>query len=246
MSTTAEWVSGELLGFDLETTGVDRFTDVPVSFALVTMREGQITERVCGLIDPGRDIPEGATAVHGITTERARRWGRPLGDAVSLVMDALLAASKREVPVVGMKIDFDLTMIDVQARRLCGEGFLDHAWQGPVLDGLVLDRHFDTYRKGRRTLVDLCEHYGVAIAHAHDAGSDAEAIIRVLRAMTLMYPDLALLAPADLHRAQIGWHRAWAESYDRWRRDQLQPELDPRDFDWPYSCVGRGRNWWVA
>ena len=34
------WAMGEVLGFDFETTGVDRFNDVPVSFALVTVGPG--------------------------------------------------------------------------------------------------------------------------------------------------------------------------------------------------------------
>ena len=29
------WAAGEVLGLDFETTGVDRFNDVPVSYALV-------------------------------------------------------------------------------------------------------------------------------------------------------------------------------------------------------------------
>ena len=67
------WVAGEVLGFDFETTGVDRFNDVPVSYALVHVVDGVVDTSWSGLVDPGRDIPEGATAVHGISTERARR-----------------------------------------------------------------------------------------------------------------------------------------------------------------------------
>ena len=35
------WAMGEVLGFDFETTGVDRFNDVPVSYALVTLIAGE-------------------------------------------------------------------------------------------------------------------------------------------------------------------------------------------------------------
>ena len=73
------WPTGELLGLDFETTGVDRFNDVPVSYALVSVVEGIVIRSWSGLIDPGRDIPPGATAVHGISTERARDEGMPLG-----------------------------------------------------------------------------------------------------------------------------------------------------------------------
>ena len=43
------WVTGEVLGFDFETTGVDRFHDVPVSFALVTLVGGDARLDVVGL-----------------------------------------------------------------------------------------------------------------------------------------------------------------------------------------------------
>ncbi|MGH9046617.1 MAG: exonuclease domain-containing protein, partial [Acidimicrobiales bacterium] len=91
----APWTSGELLCFDLETTGVDRFNDVPVSLALVRMVDGVPVQRTVELVNPGRAIPPGATAVHGITTEDARRLGLPLQDAVGMVVASLLDASRR-------------------------------------------------------------------------------------------------------------------------------------------------------
>ena len=63
----ANWLTGEMLGFDFETTGVDRFNDVPVSYALVTVVAGAVVSTSSGLIDPGREIPAGASAC----------WSRP-------------------------------------------------------------------------------------------------------------------------------------------------------------------------
>ena len=45
---------GEVLGFDFETTGVDRFNDVPVSYALVTLMAG---ERVSTIVGSDRSRP---------------------------------------------------------------------------------------------------------------------------------------------------------------------------------------------
>ena len=59
---------GEVLGLDFETTGIDRFNDVPVSYALVSVLGGVVVRSWSGLIDPGRAIPPEATAVHGIST----------------------------------------------------------------------------------------------------------------------------------------------------------------------------------
>ncbi len=235
MPQETPWHHGELLGFDLETTGVDRFHDVPVSFALVTMEGGQIVRREAGLVDPGRPIPEGAIAVHGITDDRARAEGRPLDAAIGLVADALADATVRGVPVVGMKLDYDLTIIDVQCRRLDGRGLGPRGFASPVLDTLVLDLHVDRYRKGRRTLGELCAHYGVDIDNAHDATADAVASMEVLTAIAERYEEVAGMTPSELHQAQIGWHQEWATSYDGWRRGKGMPPLDPRDFAWPFA-----------
>ena len=233
MGGTAPWHTGELLGFDLETTGVDRLGDVPVSFALVTVVGGRVVERRSALVDPGREVPEEAAAVHGITTERARCEGIPLPDALSEVTAALVDRSRRGVPVVGMKLDFDLTIVDVQAERHLDGGLRSRGWSGPVLDGLVLDRHLDRFRPGRRTLVDLCDHYAVTITKAHDAAADAEAAVAVVLALCRRYPVLSRMTLEDLWRRQPGWHRQWAMSYDSWRRQQQLAPLDEDEFDWP-------------
>ncbi len=227
------WHEGELLGFDLETTGVDRYVDVPVSFALISVAGGAAVTRETGLVDPGRPIPAAATRVHGITTERARSEGLPLSLAVATLVAALADASARGVPVVGMKLDYDLTMLDVLCRSTDGRGLVERGFAAPVLDVLVLDRHFDRFRRGRRTLADLCGHYGVAIANAHDAAADAEATVGVLLAMCTCFRELSEAEPSVLHRSQVLWHREWAESFDAWRRGKGMPPLDRRELDWP-------------
>lgn len=235
MQRIAPWHTGELLAFDLETTGVDRFGDVPVSFALVRMLDGRVVARESSLVDPCRPIPSPATEVHGITDERARREGMALVDAVAHVADTLVDASHRGTPVVGMKLDFDLTMVDACLRRHSGVGLADAGFAGPVLDVLVLDRHFDRFRSGRRTLGDLCTHYGVVIEHAHDAVVDAEATLAVMAAMCRRFPELVAATAEDLHWSQMDWHRDWADSFAQWQQGTGLLTLEPCDREWPIA-----------
>jgi DNA polymerase III subunit epsilon len=227
------WAAGELLGFDLETTGVDRFGDVPVSYALVSVVRGAVVRSWSGLIDPGREVPTEATAVHGITTEQARKHGMPLRSAVSLVADAVVAAGRRGVPVVGMRLDYDLTMIESLAVRLGHRGLLERGWRGPVLDAAVLDRHFDDDREGRRTLGDLCSHYGIELGHAHDASHDAIASIEVLFALVVRFDELWHADVSRLHEDQARWHREWTQSSEAWRREHGLEPVDRRDYELP-------------
>ncbi len=238
MSPGAHWDEQDLLGFDLETTGVDRFTDVPVSYALVAVRGGLVVWSDASLVDPGREIPPGASSVHGITTERARREGIPLGIAVRHIADAVLDSSRKGVPVVGMKLDYDLTMLDACCRRETGRGLADRGFRGPVVDALVIDRHLDRYRPGKRTLADLCSYYGVVIDHAHDASADATAAIDVVRTLCRSYPELRDLVPMELHVAQEGWHREWVASFAEWMRWKgLGSPIDDEDAAWPVASA---------
>lgn len=231
----ATWATGELLGLDFETTGVDRFNDVPVSYALVSVVDGMLVRSWSGLVDPGREIPADATAVHGISTARARAEGMPAHVAVSLVSDAVVSAGRRGVPLVGMRLDYDLTMLETQARTRGGHGFIERGWHGPVLDAGVIDRHFDPGREGRRTLADLSRHYGIEIHRAHDASADAVASIEVLLALAQRYETLREYDVARLHEDQIVWHRDWTNACDEWRIAQGKVPTDPRDYVWPVA-----------
>jgi DNA polymerase III subunit epsilon len=229
------WTSGELLGFDLETTGVDRFNDVPVSYALVYAASGRIRFSWSGLIDPGRDIPVEATAVHGITSARARVEGMPLREAVALMADVLLSACRRRVPLLGKQLDFDLTMLEMLAQRFLGLGLVERGWCGPVLDAAVLDRHYDPQREGRRTLGALCAHYGTDLGQPHDAYADAVASMKVLCAMAEESRGLREGDPSALHRAQIHWYREWVHRCDGRRQSDGKIPLDARDYVWPVA-----------
>jgi DNA polymerase-3 subunit epsilon len=224
-----------MLGLDFETTGVDRFTDVPVSYALVSVVDGVAVASWSGLIDPGCDIPREATQVHGITSERASVDGMPFAVAIGLVMDAVVAAGRRGVPVAGMRLDYDLTMLDIQAARIGDRGLSERGWHGPVLDAAVLDRHFDPDREGRRTLRDLCDHYDVEMGHAHDAWADALASVQVLFALATRFPQLRARDLERLHDDQIRWHGEWRAEQEGWRFAQGMVPLDPRDYLWPVA-----------
>ena len=226
-----------MLGLDFETTGVDRFTDVPVSYALVSVVDGVLVHSWSGLIDPRREIPPAATAVHGITTERCRADGMPLDAAIALITDAVVAAGQRGVPLAGMKLDYDLTILDVLGSKLGGLGLAARGWRGPVLDAGVLDRHFDGDRHGRRTLGDLCAHYEVELEGAHDAWADAVASVQVLFAMADRYEALREAEVSGLHEAQIAWHWQWTADCEAWRLGQGMPATDPRDYVWPVAPV---------
>ncbi|MFJ6935726.1 3'-5' exonuclease [Streptomyces sp. NPDC101132] len=201
------WHLGRLAGFDLETTGVDVETDRIVTACVVQCGGDQPTASATWLADPGIDIPEQASRVHGITTERARAEGRPAAEVVADILAALGQAITAGVPIVAMNARYDLTLLDREARR---HGY-DPLPTGPVIDPLILDKHISR-RRGSRKLVDLCQHYGVTISDAHSADADAIAACRVAWRIGATRPELAALPLDTLHKQQTAWAAEQASS----------------------------------
>ncbi len=230
-----QWFTGPLASFDTETTGVDVETDRIVSAALVVqLAPGAAPQAASWLADPGVPIPDGARAVHGITDERVRAEGRPPRTVVAQIARALAEQARAGHPVVVMNAPYDLTLLDRELRRHRGmtlADFLDPA-ELLILDPRVLDKHVDRYRKGRRTLTDLCCHYGVDLAGAHDACADATAAMGLVRAIGARYPGaLGSLSAAELHLRQRVWYAAQARGLQNWFD---RTGADERvDLSWP-------------
>lgn len=228
------WTDGALLGFDTETTGVDPAHDRIVTVALVH-RDASGTTAHTWLVDPGIEIPAAAAAVHGITTEHARTFGRRPVDALDEVATELAKSFSTSTPVVAFNACYDLTLIESELRRH-GLPTVAERVGGPlrpVIDPLVLDREHDRFRKGKRTLGVLCELYGVTpeAGGLHSADVDVVATLDVLVALVRRYPAIASLDLDALHEAQVRGHRRWAENFNAWRAGQ--------GFDGP----GAGLEW---
>ncbi|AWW40556.1 DNA polymerase III subunit epsilon [Streptomyces sp. AS58] len=229
------WYEGPLAAFDTETTGVDVETDRIVSAALVVQDAPGARPRVSHwLVNPGVPVPAAATAVHGLTEDhlaRHGRWPAPVMQEIAVGLAEQAAAGR---PLVVMNAPFDLTLLDRELRRHRASS-LGHWFETVpllVLDPRVLDKHLDRYRKGRRTLTDLCEHYGVTLEGAHEASADALASLEVIRAIGRRFPSrLARLTPAELHPLQAVWHAAQARGLQAWfARSGSEEAVDPA---WP-------------
>ncbi|MBN9612463.1 MAG: 3'-5' exonuclease, partial [Actinobacteria bacterium] len=173
------WAS-QLAVFDTETTGVDPAQARVVSATIALLGgDGQVSERYDWLVDPGVEIPEGAARVHGITTEVARASGVDAAVGVGQIIAQLFDMIERGYPVVVYNAPYDLTLLHAEAAR---HGITWPGLPSPVLDPLILDKQMDRFRKGKRTLEVVAQHYGVSLGTAHDAGEDAIAAGRVAQA----------------------------------------------------------------
>ena len=216
--------------FDLETTGIDVTADRVVSahVGVLDAHGRQIAAR-SWLADPGVVIPDGATAVHGITTAYAREQGRPAPEVVGEVTAALRSLLDQGVPVVAYNASYDFSLLAQEALRHGIEPLVDPS---PVIDPYVIDKAYDRYRRGKRTLEVVAEHYAVPLEGAHEAAADAIAAGRVAQALARQFSLPPTLT--ELHTRQVGWARSQAASLTEYfiSVGRLEPE-QRLDGTWP-------------
>lgn len=220
----------DLAVFDLETTGVDvRTARIVTACVALLDASGALVSRRDWLADPGVEIPEGAAAIHGVTTERARAEGRPAAEVVAEIVGELRGHLDAGRPLVVYNAPYDLSLLAHEAARHGVAPLVDPA---PVIDPLVIDKAVDRYRKGKRTLEVAAAHYGVSLDGAHDAGVDAIAAGHVARAIAEQHAATLPGTLAELHTAQARWHDQQADNFENYMRTQRDHTFTA-DRGWP-------------
>lgn len=210
---------------DCESTGVEVFEDriVTVFAGVLDTDTGKWADSINLLVNPGIDIPAEATAVHGISTRVARSFGIRPQDAIERI--SVFLSRYADLPLVVMNANYDLSLLDAEFSRY---GYEDMGWADffRVVDPLVLDRHFDKWRKGKRRLANLAEHYGVTVDEEmlHDAAGDCFLAGMVAARQIEMYG-----IPTNEEQAQ--YYAEWARSYEDWLHSQGKTDII--DTSWP-------------
>lgn len=225
------WHRTRLGVLDTETTAPDPEEARTVTACIGAVGGGEATQVVQRLVNPGVEIPQGAIDVHGITNEHAVTNGLDPAVVIDEVVNWLEDWWAAGLPVVAFNASYDLTVIDRDARRHLGRPLDTRA--ALVIDPFVIDRRFDKYRKGKRTLTAMCEHYGVRLDGAHDATADAVAAARVAFRLAQRWDRLAAMDLAELHDAQARWHAERQQDYRAYLVREGKPGAEDVDEQWP-------------
>jgi DNA polymerase-3 subunit epsilon len=213
--------------FDLETTGLDLKESRIVSAGVAVLgANGQALELREWLVNPGIEIPEQASNVHGITTQMAVEQGMSPAKAIAEILE-ILAKHSQDMPLVAFNAPYDFTILHFEAQRYGLEPLIPI----PVIDPLVLDKKCMKYRKGKRTLIALCADYGVELIDAHNSTADAIAAGRLAQAQALKFPELDL-PTSELHVLQAGWADEQAISFAEYLKSQNRPDFQA-ELGWP-------------
>ena len=243
------WWKQRCLAVDLETSGISVFDDrIVTACAAIVAPDGTVEFQRDWLLDPGVEIPAAASEVHGISTEHAREHGMDAATGVKEIANAIRYAVRSNLPVVAFNAAYDLSLLNAECVRH-GLGTLAEFCDAPirpVIDPFCIDRAVDKYRKGKRQLGVVCEHYGVELKDAHTAGADALAAVAVARRlaercgmhpielgalyadrrypseMVRAFQNLGRLSLHELHEQQVGWYRQLSEDLARYWRGQAE------------------------
>lgn len=223
-----------MLALDFESSGIDATSCFAVTVALARILPGEGAAMQLWMLQPpaGLAIPEQASAIHGISTDRALSEGKPRELVFSEVRTAVVDWLRRGQPLVAFNASYDITLLECELVR-CGLPTVasELGEIRPVIDPYVIDKHV-SYRKGSRKLVDQCNHYDVRIDGAHDAGHDALAAARVAWRIAQRNERIAARTLDQLHDDQVQWAAAQAASFREYLTKQGKP-ADDVDGTWP-------------
>ena len=213
--------------FDLETTGLDLKTSRIVTACVAVINQNGETEQVSEwLINPGIEIPEAASRVHGVTTEVAVDRGSDPKISVAQIVD-LLRELNLEMPLVAFNASYDFSILKSEAIRYS----IAPLEPRPVIDPLVLDRKLEKFRSGKKNLATLTAIYKVELSDAHNSTADAVAAGQLAQRMAAKYPQLDIDL-GELHDLQARWADEWQLSMQEFLKKQNRPDFRA-ELGWP-------------
>ncbi len=145
---------------DVETTGLDPNSgDKICEIAVIKTVNGQIADEFVTLINPGRNIPERAVSIHGITQTMVNR--APLfRDMAKDLLDFL-----NDTVIVAHNARFDLEFLRSELRNLNLS-----LPENNIIDTLAIARRYYTFPSN--SLGDIARYIGLPIDKQHRALAD--------------------------------------------------------------------------
>ncbi len=156
-------LDGEIVCFDIETTGLRVDREAITEIGAVVLRDGEIAERFQTFVNPGRRLTPEIIGLTGITDEMLKDAPKPaqaLADFLKFVNGRPLAAHNAE---------FDIGFI----RKGCAEAGLD--FHPTYVDSLILAQNL-LPGLGKYKLDIVAEHLDLPAFNHHRASDDAATV----------------------------------------------------------------------
>lgn len=188
------WREHPIAMMDIETTGLDIYSDRVVEMACVVLEGRSIARTFSTMVNPGVPIPAEASRIHGITDE-AVAHAPSFAEALAGLVDCVGSEAAIVIPAA-FNHAFDKPFLSVESVRHCGivPWFLRSrlGW----LDPYVYGRRAFKYDPGKKQLVDIARLCGAKTGDAHTAEGDCMTALRCLFRLAEHKSGGELLIPA--------------------------------------------------
>lgn len=161
------WDNGDLVVFDVETTGLNPMTDEVIEFSAVRVRKGKVTDRLHLFVRPTHWNEE-AAGVHHLVRDEVESTGFDAKDAFTRIRNFFAGAH-----VVGHNVVFDLEMLYYHGLR-AGVPVTVASWD----DTLDLARRL--LAEPRYDLAYLADKLALAHRPEHRAHADVDTTVELL------------------------------------------------------------------
>ncbi|MFE0525848.1 exonuclease domain-containing protein [Streptomyces sp. NPDC058954] len=211
------------LCFDVETTGTNVHKDRIVTAAVFLKGSSRPEMEYNYLINPGIPIPKEASEIHGIYDVDVKERGSDARTALDEIAGRLAEAARNGYPIIAYNLAFDYSMLEYELKRYGLPTVSERAGFEirTLVDPYVLDKSVDKYRKGKRKLQNVSEHYGVTDGEYqwHEAMADAKAATGIAEVLFNRFPFLDRMGPRKLYASQQRWRREQCESLQAYFRN---------------------------
>lgn len=172
--------------FDLETTGINQERDAIIEISAVKVRDNTIIEEYSTLVNPGRHIPYGATAVNGITDEMVAE-APDIGYAIGGFLDFIGA---------NILVGHNIHTFDTNFAYDAAYSALGRELSNDYIDTLYMARKC-LPGLSHHKLTDISRHFQIATEGAHRALNDCimnqkcyEELGKILQTLCRTEPEL--------------------------------------------------------
>ncbi len=170
---------GEIVCFDIETTGLNRQSDRIIEIGAVVLRDGEVCERFNTFADPGRPLPPEIVELTGIT-DRMLEGAPSQAEAIDAFLN--FAAGR---PLAAHNAEFDTGFISRGCERMGKR--LDNPW----IDSLILAQNL-LPDLGKYKLDIVASRLNLPAFNHHRASDDAATVGYMLIPFFQMLEDLGV------------------------------------------------------
>ncbi len=184
-------IDGEMVAFDIETTGLSPKTERITEIGAVKIRDGVIVDTFSTFANPGKPIPAKIVELTGITDAMVADAPSE-EEAVGAFLDFC-----GEAPIIAHNASFDTSFIRAACQRM------GRAYTPSILDTLVFCRAM-VISKRQHSLDKMAKYFGVENPSHHRAVNDAQVCAQIWAALAEQIKAMGVVDIADIDKKMAG------------------------------------------